>query len=669
MIRLILLVLILCMVFTQDLIPDSQETVVSKVVNQLLEQNHYNKVVLDDKFSAIIFDRYLEDLDGNRAYFLKSDIEKFEKYRFLFDDFIKSGNGNAAFEIYNTLRLRFNERTKNIFNTIEQGFDFSVKEVFEYDRDNKPWAKTIAELDDFWRKRIKSDALNLKLASKADKEIKELLIKRFQTIDKQFNQNKSEDVFQIYMNSYTEMIDPHTNYMSPASSDNFNMRMSLSLEGIGAQLRNEDDNTIVAELIKGGPADMSGQIIKDDKIIGVGQGDMGDIVDVVGWRVDDVVQLIRGKKGTIVRLQILTGSTKVGAAPRIVKLVRDKIKLDEQEAKSKIIEITQNNKLFKIGLITLPTFYLDFAALNRGDKDYKSTTSDCKRLIDSLKLKGIDGLIVDLRNNGGGSLKEAIDLTGLFIPQGPVVQVRNSDETIDVERDTDPRVTFGGTLAVMVNRNSASASEIFAGAIQDYDRGIIIGEHTYGKGTVQRMVDLNSYIKLGNTKLGQIKLTTSKFYRVNGSSTQHKGVVPDIQFPSAFESDEYGESGLKSALPWDQIKSSNFSKVGNLEKTRSFLMQKSSERIKKSLEFSFVREDIAEFQKKNAEKSISLNEEIRKKEQEKEKQKTLTRENARRKELGLKPIKSMEEADKKKEAKDIYLDESVAVVLDILSKN
>ena len=502
MIRLLILIVTLFTLFAQDLIPDSQETLVSRVVNQLLEKNHYNKVILDDKFSAIIFDRYLEDLDGNRAYFLKDDIQKFEKYRFLFDDFIKSGNGNAAFEIYNTLKMRFNDRTKFIFKTIEQGFDFTIKEAFEYDRDNKPWAKTIEDLDDFWRKRIKSDALNLKLAGKADKEIKDLLTKRFQTIDKQFNQNKSEDVFQIYMNSYTEMIDPHTNYMSPASSDNFNMRMSLSLEGIGAQLRTEDDNTVVAELIKGGPADMSGQVNKEDKIIGVGQGDIGDIVDVIGWRVDDVVQLIRGKKGTVVRLQILSGDKKLSALPKIVKLTRDKIKLEEQEAKSKIIELTQNKKLYKIGLITLPTFYLDFAALNRGDKDYKSTTSDCKRLIDSLKLKGINGLIIDLRNNGGGSLKEAIDLTGLFIPQGPVVQVRNSDETIDVERDTDPSVAYGGTLAVMVNRNSASASEIFAGAVQDYDRGIIIGEHTYGKGTVQRMIDLNSVIKLGETKLG-----------------------------------------------------------------------------------------------------------------------------------------------------------------------
>jgi carboxyl-terminal processing protease len=477
-----------------------------------------------------IIDAYLKSLDNGKVYFLASDIEKFNKYRLELDNLTTEGNVNIAFDIFNVYKQRVLERIDKILANLNQNYDFNADEYLETDRDKANWAKNASELDDYWRKYLKSQALSLKLSNKKPEETVQTIKKRYERYRKTITQINSEDVFQTYMNALTETFDPHTNYFSPVSAANFNMNMKKSFEGIGARLQTQDDYTVINEIMPGGPAFKGKELKKGDKIIGVAQGDEGDFEDVIGWRIDDVVSLIRGQKGTTVRLKIIPNNSGAEAPPVTIRLVRDKIKIEDESATKKIVPVTIEGKEYKMGVIEIPSFYLDFKDYQSGNPDYKSTSGDVKKLIKELEAEKIDGLLIDLRNNGGGSLKEAIDLTGLFIKKGPVVQVRNTKGEIDIDEDTNPEIVYSGPLAVLVNTFSASASEIFAGAIQDYKRGIILGEQTYGKGTVQSPIDLAQYIKNSDQNQGQINLTLSKFYRINGSSTQNKGVIPMWHF-------------------------------------------------------------------------------------------------------------------------------------------
>ena len=504
----------------------------AKAVAAILDNNHYRKLKLNDSLSSVILDKYFMSLDNNKTYFLASDLANFEKYRFQIDNLTRTENVNPAYEIYAVFHTRFEDRMDYVIQKlIPQPFDYSIHEVYQTDRDKEPWSKNEAELDEVWRKIIKSQSLSLKLAGKPQPEIEKILTERYVRLKKSLQQYNSEDVFSMYMNTITESYDPHTNYFSPKAADLFKQSMSLSLEGIGARLQTENEYTKVAEIIAGGPADKSELIHANDRIIGVAQGETGEMVDVIGWRIDEVVKLIKGPKGTKVRLQIFPSETGISEPSQMITIVREKIKLEDQQATKKIIQYQDNGKSMKLGVITLPTFYMDFDAYKNGDPYYTSTTRDVKRLINELKVEKVDGLVIDLRNNGGGSLAEAIDLTGLFIKDGPVVQVKTSGNKVEVGSDDDPTIAYSGPLVIMTNRFSASASEIFAGAIQDYHRGLIVGESTYGKGTVQTVIELNRFLPGQQDVVGQLKITFQKFYRVTGSSTQHKGVTPDILFP------------------------------------------------------------------------------------------------------------------------------------------
>ena len=518
----------------EDLVPENQHKRSTQLISHILTSTHYQKRSIDDSLSSEMFDRFLEKLDYNKLYFLDSDIYYYNQYRYNFDEFIESGKISIAYDIFNLYQKRMRERLDYVFKRLETEFDYTIDEEILLDRSESSWAVSSNELDVIWRKRLKSAALRLKLAGKDWEGIQKELTKRYKRIQKNVSQLQSEDVFQILMNSFTESFDPHTNYFSPKNFEDFKIGMSQSFEGIGARLTVDDEYTMVSEIIVGGPADKGNQLFANDKITGVAQGDDSEIVDVIGWRLDDVVQLIRGKKGTTVKLQVLRADAAAGALPDTILIVRDKIKLQDQTAYSDTLEVEHEGQNFTFGLITIPTFYSDFDGRRSGEKDYKSTTRDVKRLLQELKQANVDGIIIDLRRNGGGFLNEAVDLTGLFIDNGPVVQVKDSRGRINVEWDNKDGVVYDGPLAVIIDRFSASASEIFAAAIQDYGRGIIIGGQSFGKGTVQRPINLNQILRRNDNKFGQIKLTTAKFYRVNGGSTQHVGVTPDISFPSRY---------------------------------------------------------------------------------------------------------------------------------------
>jgi carboxyl-terminal processing protease len=595
----------------------------ARVVSYILDNNHYRKIRLNDSLSAVILNQYIKELDNSKTYFLASDIKSFDRYKFSLDDLIRNENVSPAYEIYTVFVKRYQERMDYVMNDlIKREFDYTVDEYYEMDRDKEPWPNTQEELNDVWRKIIKSQALSLRLAGKKQPEIAETLKTRYDRFTKFFTQFNSEDVFSIYMNSITGAYDPHTNYLSPKQSDLFKQQMSLSLEGIGAQLQSENDYVKVVRILPGGDAEKSGKVNVNDLIIAVAQGKDGEMVDVVGWRLDDVVKLIKGPKGTTVRLTILPAKTGVNGPSKEVTLVRDKIKLEDQAAKKETINYQSNGKNIKLGVISLPSFYMDYEAYQKGDPDFRSTTRDVRKLIGELKTEGVDGIVMDLRNNGGGSLPEAVDLTGLFIKEGPVVQVRNSMGKVEVLPDDDKEVFYGGPLVVLTNRFSASASEIFAGAIQDYQRGVIVGESTYGKGTVQTVLDLNRFIN-EKEKVGELKITFQKFYRVTGSSTQHKGVSPDINLPSAYDAEHYGESASPNALPWDEINPANYQKSLQVNKSVVDALSASyldRTKFDKSLKKYITETD--QLKKNLSQTQVSLNETKRKaemKEAEKEK--------------------------------------------------
>jgi carboxyl-terminal processing protease len=650
-------------------IPDEFHKRTSQVITQMLSSYHYKKQVLNDSLSSKIFDEYIQNLDNNKLYFLKSDIDEFETYRLQFDDFLKEGNLEVPFKIFNIYKNRLDERIKHVRNLLSTEFDFAVDESFVPDRKELPWAISPEELNELWRLRVKSDILNLVLSGKDQKSSAEVILKRYQNFHKIILQYEAEDVFSLAVNSFTQVIDPHTDYFSPAASDNFNIAMKLSLEGIGATLRSENDYTIVAGIVAGGPAFKSGLLQEEDRIIAVGQGEDGELVDIIGWRLDDAIQLIRGKKGTTVRLSILKAKDGINGAPQEIKIVREEVKLEDQAAKDEIINIRNEGIDYRYGVIKLPSFYTDWEGQRLGKPDYRSTTRDVKKILDKFKTEKVDGVILDLRNNGGGSLQEAISLTGLFIKTGPVVQVRNSTNIIEVENDYDANVYYNGPLAVIINRFSASASEIFAGAIQDYGAGIVLGENSYGKGTVQNMIDLNKIVPVSNKKMGQIKMTVAKFYRITGNSTQRLGVQPDIEFPSPYETEEMGERAKPSALAFDKINTTQFSKVNEYEDIIQMLLKKHDHRMKTDPEYQIHLDEIAEFNANQSKKTVSLNENQRKEERKLAEDRKKKREEERAKLTGIK-IKDKKEVEAvKKSEPDFDLKESGRILTDlILSK-
>ena len=587
----------------------------ARVITYILDNNHYQKLHLKDSLSSAILDAYIRALDNSKTYFLASDIESFEKYRYLLDDLTKNEDTSPAFVIYKVFKKRFDERMNYVMHTlIGSEFDFTKEEFYETNRDKAPWAKSNEELNDIWSKTIKNFALSLKLAGKKNEDINKTLTERYERFIKSIKQTNSEDVFSIYMNSIAEAYDPHTNYFSPSAADRFNQDISQSLEGIGARLQVDNDYTKVNEILPGGPAEKSNLIHVNDRIIAVAQGATGEMVDVVGWRIDDVVKLIKGPKGTQVRLQILPAESGVNGPSVTISLIRDKIRLEDQTAKKQVIETIQNGRPVKLGVITLPSFYMDFAEYQKGNPNYNSTTRDVKRIITELQTEGVQGITIDLRNNGGGSLQEAINLTGLFIKNGPVVQVKSSNNRIEVLTDDDSEITYNGPLVVLINRFSASASEIFAGAIQDYHRGVIVGESTYGKGTVQQVVPLERFME-GKDEVGSLKLTLQKFYRATGSSTQHKGVTPDVKFPSALDPEQFGESSQPNALPWDEIKGTLYQKTPVInDKIIADLNKAYKERTKNDPYLTRFIDETNETRKNISETSVSLNEQTRRKE-------------------------------------------------------
>ena len=637
-----------------------------RLVTTIMQRYHYKKIILDDSLSANIFNRYIKSLDYNKMIFYKSDITNFIKQKYLMDDYIKNGQLETAYKIYNIFYKRLSERIKFTNKLLLKGFNFNIDEYYTFKRDSADWPLNTNEINELWRKRIKYDALNLLLAGKNWNETKKILKKRYDNYKKIFYQFNSEDVFQNFMNAFASSIDPHTNYLSPIASQNFNIDMSRSLEGIGARLTTEDEYTKVAEIIVGGPAYKSKQLHRNDKIIGVAQGKDGKMIDVIGWRITEVVQLIRGKKGTIVRLQIIPASNNMAVEPEEIELVRDKIQLNDISAKENLLDINNKKLSYKIGVLSIPAFYNDFEAARRGDLNYKSTTRDVRKLLKKLEKENVDGVIIDLRNNGGGSLQEAISLTGLFIKKGPVVQVKNSNGSIDVARDPDPKIVYTGPLAVLINRFSASASEIFSGAIQDYGRGVVIGETTYGKGTVQNMIDLNRLMPNSNIKLGQVKLTIAKFYRITGGSTQNLGVTPDIQFPTAFDTHKIGESSEFAALPWDKIKPVKFQPFGNIKPYLQKLKEEHLFRIKKNFEFQNLIASIKEYKNNRTNYKISLNKKIREKEKKQKEDDKFKKENERRKIAGLKLVKKNEKPVPEKEIVDTELNESAHILADYI---
>lgn len=664
--------------------PTDQEAQAAVWAARFLTRFHYKNEPLDDTMSQKIFDRYLDSLDGDRLFFLAGDIDKFTAQRDKLDDGIYNKDLSAPFSIFNVYTQRVAERTVYVRELLKGKFDFSQDETYNYERGDKvPWAKDIKELEDQWRKRVKNDWLRLKLAGKEEMKIRETLDKRCANYLDRVKQLNSEDVFQTFMNAYAMSIEPHTNYLSPRASENFDIAMKLSLEGIGAVLQRDDEYTTIREIVPGGPAALSQKLKVGDRIVGVGQGANGAVVDVLGWRLDDVVQKIRGPKDSVVRLDVLPVDAGPDAKPTQLVLTRKKVSIEESAAKSSIIEIPDGNSQRRIGVITLPGFYQDFEARRKGEKDFKSATRDVAKLLTEFKKQNLDGVLVDLRNNGGGSLNEATELTGLFIDKGAVVQVRNAQGKVEKEADRNPGMAWEGPLAVLINRNSASASEIFAAAIQDYGRGVIIGEPSYGKGTVQNLVDLDQIAQNEKSIFGELKMTIAQFFRINGGTTQLRGVTPDILFPITVDFDQNGEQANKNALPWTSITAADYKPVADLKGLIPLLETRHESRVGNATDWKALQEDIVELRKLRTETTVSLNESVRKKERDEQETRRLAREKAsadndntqdaikgtskaddglQADERGLKTELAQENEQKK--AKDILLEESAHILAD-----
>jgi carboxyl-terminal processing protease len=606
----------------------SEQTALYREIFDRLATRHYRGQVIDDDLSRRYLEHYIDQLDSTKSYFLQSDIDEFNQWQTRLDDLAKRGDVSPGFIMFNRLRERATARLRANIALLENPdykFDYSLDESIILDGDKRDWLGTAEQADDFWRKRLKDSMIRLLLNDKEEDAARELLVKRYSTQITQYQQRDSQDVFQLYINALASLYDPHTSYFTPRTTENFQINMSLSLTGIGAELNIEDEYTRVVRIIPGGPADLQGLLKASDKIAGVGQGD-GEIVDVVGWRLDDVVALIRGEKDSTVRLQVIPSKGAGAGSSKVISIVRDKVKLEEKSAQSKVLDIVQDDRNYKLGVIDIPAFYLDFEAYRNRDPDYRSTTKDVLRLLEELEEQGVDGIVLDLRNNGGGSLYEATALTDLFIGYGPVVQIRDANQRVyRNQRATRPPI-YQGPMLVMINRLSASASEIFAGAMQDYGRALVVGSQSFGKGTVQDVTGLSA---------GQLKMTTSKFYRVSGDSTQHRGVLPDIAFPSAYDPEEVGESHRDYALPWDRIRAVPHSSTDELQPLVAPLLEAHKQRSQNDPDYAHMLSQLELTKSWSQQDALSLNIEARRARSKKWDDELFTLENIRRKKKGL----------------------------------
>ena len=647
------------------LYPNAKHREQSKLIYQLLSKYHYKKINLDDSLSEKILKKYINSLDPNKEYFFNSDINYFNQYKYQIDDYVMSGYLEPAYEIFTVYNERVKNRIGYVYSLLEKEPNFSLDEDLIFDRKNSSWFIDVNEMDDYWRKKIKNSILNLKILGKDWKSNKETLDKRYKRFEKTISQFNSEDVFEMFINSYAELFDPHTNYFSPVNADRFEINMSKTFEGIGARLQQDVEYTTIFQIMPGGPAYRNKELEKGDRIIGVGQGEEGVFEDIIGWRLDDVVSKIKGPKGSVVQLLVLKKESNIDDYPDTVRLVRDRVDVVDEDATFDIIPYRANNKNYNVGLIKIPSFYINFEEAQRGKKDYKSVTRDVKRCIDSLNALSVDGIIIDLRNNGGGSLQEAIDLTGLFIETGPVVQIKSSSGRIEVEKDFDRSIHYNGPLLVLNNSFTASSSEIFSGALKDYNRGLVVGESTFGKGTVQNLIDLDRFFPNSNLQFGQLKITLAKYYRVSGGSTQKIGVEPHIEFPNIYDRSIYTENSRNNALEWDKIRDITFDKINYInEPLVNHLNATFQNDIKSDSSFinylSYV-EDTKENRKK---KKISLNysKRITEKKANDDKSNSL---NTTVKITEIFPIK--EETLLKKVQNDLYLRESVRLFVEMLS--
>ncbi len=643
------------------LAPTPEHEQATAVISQLMQRYHYKPVRVGNDLSEQIFDRFLESFDPQKSFLRGSDIQEFEKYRRKFDDALRNGRLEPVFEIFSRFRNRVEERAEFAKNLLKRDFDFTIDESYMFDREDAQWVSSVAEHDELWRKRVKNDVLSLRLAEQSEDEILDTLTQRYERMGRRVSQISANEVFQFFVNAYTLSVEPHTSYFSPRNSENFRINMSLSLEGIGAALQTEDQYTVVRRVITGGPAALSKLVSVDDRIVGVGQGEDAEIVDVVSKPLADVVDLIRGPKGSTVRLKLLPGAAPAGSPPKVISLVRDKIKLEDQAAKSSVVEIPVGGETRRFGVIDLPTFYLDSAGLAQNLPDYRSTTRDVRRLLEELTTTdgGVDGIIMDLRGNSGGALLEATQLTGLFIETGPVVQIRDAGGRVNLEEDTDPSVAYHGPLAVLVDRGSASASEIFAAAIQDYGRGIILGEPTFGKGTVQSVVPLDR-----EGKLGQLKVTIAQFFRVNGEGTQFRGVVPDVMFPTSIDSDAQGERSLDNALPWAEVAEADFEPWAESKSNFSHLQFRHESRYRASDSFKLLIEELETQREARAQKSVSLLESARQAEFQARSEGREEREELFRSAFGA----TNNDDDDEDAVPDIILDEAAFVLSDVIAE-
>jgi carboxyl-terminal processing protease len=646
------------------LAPTEQENYVARRVADIVAHEHYRRAPLDDHLSSLILDRYLDAIDGGRSYFYTSDIAEFERYRYELQDAIKTGNVEPAFVIFRRYQQRSRERMAYAIDLLNKKPDFDIDETFNFDREKEPWPANSAEMNELWRKRVKNDALSLVSAGKQWPDAVEVLRKRYERVAKRMDQSKPDDVFEMFMNAFVLSLDPHSNYFSARNSEEYNIQMSLSYEGIGASLQLTDDYVTVIDVIAGGPAAVSGKLGANDRITAVGEGKNGELTDVIGWRLDDVVQKIRGPGGTLVRLQLLPAGAAPGSVQKVVDFTRNRVSLEAQAAHKSMRTVARNGHDIKVGIITVPSFYQDYDASRAGAKDYRSTTRDVQRLIGELRKDGAEVLIMDLRANGGGYLPEAESLTGLFIDRGPVVQLRDTTGHIEVDDDPNPSIFYSGPLVVLVDRFSASASEIFAGAIQDYGRGLIVGQQTYGKGTVQNAHPLNYTIFGRKPELGQLNVTIGKYYRITGESTQDRGVTPDIALPSLIDANEVGESTRDRALPWDHIEPAAFRVEGDLKPIAATLEKLHADRTAGSADFKYLHDDIAALDAMRSQKSLSLNLNTREAERKRLEGERLERENTWREAHGVKPVKSLEEI-KDDATASILLDEGTQIAADL----
>jgi carboxyl-terminal processing protease len=644
--------------------PTSRQRDVARRVGQMLEQMHFSGARLDDKLSAVAFERYLDTLDGQRSSLLAADVADFAPYQLRFDDMARTGDVDPAFAIFARFQQRNRERWKHAITLLEQEPDWSQNEYFEFDREKAPWPKSVEELNELWRKRVKNDALSLMLAGKNWQETSDILRKRYERTLKRVDQVSADDVFESIMNAFARSYDPHSSYFSPRNSEEYRIQMSLNYDGIGASLQLIDDYVTVMNVLEGGPAAISGSLQANDRITGVGQGGEGPITDVIGWRLDDVVQLIRGKAGTQVRLQVLPAGAAPGTPEKQLAFTRNKVSLEGQAAKKEVRTITRDNRTIKVGVINVPGFYRDVDAQNRGEREFRSTTRDVRRLLDELKAEKVDGVVVDLRGNGGGYLPEATALTGLFVDKGPVVQLKITTGELEVQDDPEPGVAYAGPLAVLVDRFSASASEIFAGAIQDYRRGVVLGQRTFGKGTVQNLMSIERWSQRPTS--GQITVTIGKFYRVTGESTQHRGVEPDVPLPSPIDAEEIGESALDNALPWDRIAGVPFRADAGLQRTSiAGLALEERTRADRDPNYKWLVSDLAAIDVIRKQRTVSLNLEQRRAERDRLDRERLARENTRRAAKQLPALKTVEELENS-DPPDSVLEQSAEIMSDMV---